>query len=195
MIVYRANNKETLRANNDKWAKSKKGRETIKRFQEKIKGSEKIRLAKYYQEHKDEFIARASEFSKDNPEKVKSYKTKYSKTERGKDVMYQNVHRRLARKRNALGHFTRKQFRELCAIYSNKCLCCGEKLKLEADHIVPLARGGSDDISNIQPLCRNCNAQKATDSIDYRPKNPMSRMFEGIPLYFNFRSTAMEQRT
>jgi 5-methylcytosine-specific restriction protein A len=31
---------------------------------------------------------------------------------------------------------------------------------LTADHIVPKARGGTDDPSNVQVLCRGCNARK-----------------------------------
>ena len=39
---------------------------------------------------------------------------------------------------------------------------------LEADHVVPLTRGGSDDISNSQPLCGSCNRRKFVDTVDYR---------------------------
>jgi len=30
----------------------------------------------------------------------------------------------------------------------------------EVDHIVPLSRGGGDERSNLQPLCRPCHAAK-----------------------------------
>ncbi|MBD1920825.1 HNH endonuclease [Microcoleus sp. FACHB-831] len=51
-----------------------------------------------------------------------------------------------------------------------QCRSCG-KTKLETnlsiDHIIPLARGGSNDISNLHSLCLTCNQQK-TDKLDPR---------------------------
>jgi 5-methylcytosine-specific restriction protein A len=38
---------------------------------------------------------------------------------------------------------------------------------LEADHVVPLTKGGSNDISNIQPLCGTCNRRKFVNIVDY----------------------------
>lgn len=35
-----------------------------------------------------------------------------------------------------------------------------ETKRIEADHIKPLPKGGTNYIWNIQPLCRNCNAKK-----------------------------------
>ena len=40
------------------------------------------------------------------------------------------------------------------------CLHCGTTDDLTIDHIVPWSAGGSDDIANLQTLCRSCNARK-----------------------------------
>lgn len=37
---------------------------------------------------------------------------------------------------------------------------CGSEKEIEFDHIVPLSRGGADDVSNMQVLCRKCNTRK-----------------------------------
>lgn len=75
--------------------------------------------------------------------------------------------RETARRENG-GHFTPKQFRELCGYYGYVCLCCGVGGKLTADHIIPISRGGSDSIDNVQPLCAQCNRKKGTKIINYR---------------------------
>ncbi|MCF2150797.1 HNH endonuclease [Desmonostoc muscorum LEGE 12446] len=51
-----------------------------------------------------------------------------------------------------------------------QCRSCGKtgvETNLTIDHIIPLARGGQNDISNLQTLCFICNQQK-TDNIDPR---------------------------
>ncbi|WP_206461513.1 HNH endonuclease [Acinetobacter baumannii] len=41
------------------------------------------------------------------------------------------------------------------------CQCCGTVTKdLELDHIVNVARGGTDDESNLQSLCVPCHKKK-----------------------------------
>lgn len=41
------------------------------------------------------------------------------------------------------------------------CQICGDTDgPLEIDHIVPLALGGTNDIENLQVLCRSCNRRK-----------------------------------
>jgi 5-methylcytosine-specific restriction enzyme A len=43
---------------------------------------------------------------------------------------------------------------------SHQCQSCGQTEKLSIDHIIPLASGGSNDISNLQTLCGSCNSRK-----------------------------------
>lgn len=53
-----------------------------------------------------------------------------------------------------------------------RCELCGaheDQAALHVDHIVPRAKGGSDDISNCQSLCVTCNTSKRDrDDTDFR---------------------------
>lgn len=73
-----------------------------------------------------------------------------------------------AKKANAKGSYTIDEWIALCAKYGNRCLRCGLGFQLHADHVIPLSKGGTNDIGNIQPLCRSCNSHKHTKSTDYR---------------------------
>jgi hypothetical protein len=44
-----------------------------------------------------------------------------------------------------------------------KCVRCGGMERLEFDHIVPVAKGGSNTERNIQLLCEACNRAKGTN--------------------------------
>lgn len=108
----------------------------------------------WYQANKDRVLVRSSQWVKANPDMVRA-----------------NNSRRATRITGAGGSYTGKQFSDLKRLYGNICLCCKlSDLKLTADHVIPVSRGGSSDISNIQPLCQSCNSSKGIKIIDYRTK-------------------------
>jgi hypothetical protein len=71
--------------------------------------------------------------------------------------------------KQGLGH-TFGEWELLKKQYNYTCPCCGKgepEIKLTEDHIIPLIKGGSNLIENIQPLCLKCNMKKYTKIIKY----------------------------
>lgn len=54
--------------------------------------------------------------------------------------------------------------------YGKRCLCCGATDNISIDHIKPISKGGTNDLNNLQPLCKSCNSSKSTRIVDYRHK-------------------------
>lgn len=65
-----------------------------------------------------------------------------------------------AQRLGAKGTFTIQEWRALRNQYNNLCTICGERKPLGPDHIRPLSKGGTNWISNIQPVCQPCNSRK-----------------------------------
>lgn len=86
------------------------------------------------------------------------------------DVIAHLKARRYARESGAVGSHTLDEWNNLKNSYGNKCAYCKEEKQLTKDHIIPLSKGGSDYIENIQPLCRNCNSKKNTKIIYENPE-------------------------
>ena len=97
-------------------------------------------------------------------------------------------------------HLSVKQKMRIIEKFGGKCAACGKDgLMVFADilekcaaidHIIPLSRGGTNDESNLQLLCRSCNASKGSMTMDefmeYRMKKAdaehmLSEVYREIP--------------
>ncbi len=55
-----------------------------------------------------------------------------------------------------------------------KCIYCGRKapdVELEVDHKIPVAKGGTDDITNLVTSCKECNRGKSAKNISVEIKD------------------------
>lgn len=105
-------------------------------------------------------------------DQAKEYHAKWSKENKERASLHASIHAHLKRANG--GTFTTKQWEKLVAYYcaDGKCLRCGEISKQTIDHVIPLSKGGTNYIDNIQPLCKSCNSHKNNRIItDYRPDN------------------------
>jgi 5-methylcytosine-specific restriction endonuclease McrA len=126
-----------------------------KRWREDHKVNLRVSQEKWSRENPGLASKRTKQWRKNNPERTR-------KNHRAKE------HTRRACKVGNGGSFTAKEFTELCDKCGNICLCCKHILPLTADHVIPLSKGGTSNIENIQPLCSICNSSKGTKSTDYR---------------------------
>ena len=46
-----------------------------------------------------------------------------------------------------------------------RCINCGTHKSLSVDHIIPVSKGGGNEIKNLQTLCTTCNSSKGSRSM------------------------------
>ena len=124
-----------------------------KSYKEKNLSKHRRRQKEYADNHRDEVNKNSKVWRMRHPDKVSAAR-----------------HTVRAQRKGAEGTHTPEEWRELCERYGNKCLCCNEVKPLTVDHVIPLSKGGTNYIDNIQPLCKSCNCRKSTKTIDYRCK-------------------------
>ena len=121
---------------------------------------------RWYESNKERLKDRASAYYKKNKKKCKASMGRYRASHPDMNIVKHA--KRRARALQAGGSFTSCEWSSLKKKYKNVCLCCNKRKKLTADHVIPVSKGGSSNITNIQPLCGFCNSRKGTRCTDYR---------------------------
>lgn len=133
------------------------------------------RSKQYYQDNKEKMIAAnnawrlanldivsaaSKRWRENHPDKVRVFQQNWSNN--NPEKVKARTFRYRARKRDAEGSFTAADISNLLEYNNYACVYCGTDLSsgYHLDHIVPLTKGGSNRINNIQPLCGRCNHSK-----------------------------------
>ena len=122
-----------------------------------VKGVKNPLLSKYASEH--------------NPRGSNSHFYKHGRCDDPRYLSW-SKNRHAVLKKAASGSHTYEEWMLLKIKFSFQCPAClrfEPEIRLSEDHIIPLSRGGSDDIANIQPLCKECNCRKFTYIERYEP--------------------------
>lgn len=141
-------NRERVRQNQKRWrdANKERAKEIRRKWAEANPDQVREINQRYYQNNKERISRQAKLWRQANPEKWAL-------------ILKANRHKREARKRGLpCFHVINKDLRRLL---SSPCAVPGcKRSDIQIDHVVPISRGGSHGIGNLQPLCGSHNAAK-----------------------------------
>jgi 5-methylcytosine-specific restriction endonuclease McrA len=175
---YYIDNKETFKTKRAVYQKAHLAEQYVhnqawrKRNVEKVREAGKRQYAsnpKHYQEVK-------SNWREANLVKVKAHQEKYRLHHMPK--MAEKTHKYRARKRlNGVYQVSEK---ELIKLYSSPCIACGTTKRISVDHIIPIVRGGTHGIGNLQSLCLKCNSSKNDRTMsEWKFRDLLKRKYDG----------------
>jgi len=142
-----------------------KKREQNRKYRQEHLEEKRERDRKYKEDHQTERILQSRQYYAEHREERLSYTKQYYQTERGIIAKRAGAHNRRARKKKAPGSHTTEQLYQQHKKQEGKCFYCQKELlharnSWHADHVIPLSKGGSNDISNIVISCPTCNRKK-----------------------------------
>ena len=128
-------------------------KEYHKKWNEENKDIIKEQKKKYYKENKEEINKKHKEYYKKNPDKVFNWSNKY----------------RQLKERQGSG-ITKEQWLEMMLWFDFRCAYSGEYIGGDCDyrtidHIIPLSKGGENEIWNLVPMFRNYNCSKQSNEM------------------------------
>ena len=179
--VGRKQKKEQIRKRSEALIGKPKSEERKRKISESLKGKKKSPHSEETKRKIGLGVKNSEKYQKGmkNPERGKKIsegkmgnKNPNWKDGRSKNKEYISYCNKLAKKKRklVLGFHTFGEWQTLKAQYNWTCPACKKKepeIKLTEDHIIPISKGGSDNIENIQPLCQSCNSKKWNKIIKY----------------------------
>jgi 5-methylcytosine-specific restriction endonuclease McrA len=109
-----------------------------------------------YQRNRPKRIASATARVYANLERHKQY-VAISKKRRHLQIAADTRRRNARRKANGIYKISKK---ELLRLSKTLCFYCGSGEQLTIDHVIAIARGGTDSIGNLVSACKSCNSRK-----------------------------------
>lgn len=159
---HRDANKEIMRERRKRSRESHK-EQIAKRMKQWQQGeSYRAYQKRYHQEHREEISKQSRQNYLAHQKERLEKQRRYLQTERGRMVGKAHRHKRRALKRASKGSYTTQQLQEQFQRQKGKCYWCKVKLgkMWHADHVIPLAKGGSNTIDNIVAACPTCNMRR-----------------------------------
>lgn len=132
-------------------------------YRETRRETDKIYHKNYHQRHSERERVYRRIYRATHQEHIRQYAKRYRQTH-AHEKRVQTL-TRIARKKQAPGSYTAQQIRDLYQRQHGCCYYCKTKFgkgknAYHMDHIVPLSRGGTNDIHNIVLACPPCNLKK-----------------------------------
>ena len=162
-------------------------------YAKKHKEQLKAYHAEYRKKHREENIEYLREWKEEHPDYDREWQKNHRANKNASQRLWVKKNlskvkalsaKRAARIAKSGGSFTSTEWETLQRKYHNRCVGCGLsemqiktlKRSLVPDHVIPVSKGGTSNISNIQPLCHcykrgsrgGCNNRKRDTVIDYR---------------------------
>lgn len=96
-----------------------------------------------------------------NKERIRAQHKEYGAIHRAEGAT--RTLRYKSRKHHLEATLSNEQWEIIKSLFKQKCAYCGKRTRrLEREHVIPVANGGSFTMHNIVPSCRQCNAEKHT---------------------------------
>ncbi|CAM3167498.1 hypothetical protein DESA109040_00615 [Deinococcus saxicola] len=168
---YRLDHPEEFRVYRQKWRERPENREHVRRHSREMRDAE-VRNEQgraYYRANRSAILETQRLRRLADPELAADIQRR--SWQKNPMRLRINDRRRRARMLAAEGSHTAAEWQAKILEYGGRCRWCQQAINgtPHADHVIPISRGGSDDISNIVPSCETCNKRKGAKLPDEWP--------------------------